>query len=122
MKAFPLVLKGEIYFVDENAKLINLPPTTELPYAEGDEYVADIAVLAENIEVEFEDKVTSVTFDWLCENCDKRHWARELVHDELVSGMGVALECGWSVVRFPWRKSEKREALSIYGQTEEVTA
>ena len=72
------------------------------------QYLRD-AVLAENIEIhqnkigqeEFPGMV-DITFDFLCRNCGKRHWATEIGCRPAISVMGISLKCGWVSIRMPW--------------------
>ena len=75
------------------------------------------AALAENVVVEpSRFGSLKVTFDFLCPNCGKRHWASEYDGpDHLFSTVGWKLKCGWVGVRMPWAVTPMRDAKSIYG-------
>jgi hypothetical protein len=78
------------------------------------------AALAENIMLQQDEKCSDdtvvVTFDFLCPNCGKRHWAREIDSvTSLFSTVGWSLRCGWTAVRMPWAQTPKRDSESIYG-------
>lgn len=75
-------------------------------------------VLAENVEV-FRPRpdVAEVTFDFLCPNCGKRHWATEIdSNSSLFQTVGWTLPCGVVNVRMPWAQAAKRDAKSVYDQ------
>jgi hypothetical protein len=77
------------------------------------------AVLAENISIKLRDNGHSldVKFDFLCPNCGKRHWVKEIDGPErLLSTVAWKLECGWVTVRMPWAETPDRQRKSIYGQ------
>jgi hypothetical protein len=75
------------------------------------------AALAENIEISVRDEHADVTFDFICPNCGKRHWATESdTLNGLFSGVGWTLACGRVGVRMPWHPSPPRERKSIYGE------
>ena len=80
------------------------------------------ATLAENIQVVPAPgfpKMVNVEFDFLCPNCGKRHWAREIACSPILSSVGWALKCGWVSVRMPWALTPERDKKSIYGRTRE---
>lgn len=80
-------------------------------------------VLAENITTSpytAGSDLLYVTFDFICPNCGKRHWAKEggirpdFVRD--LSSVGFQLSCGWVSIRFPWTPdTPDRDANSVYG-------
>lgn len=74
------------------------------------------AVLAEHVVVRRDPRRgVSVTFDFLCSNCGRRHFATEYDDNPIVSVVGWALPCGWVSVRMPWAKTPARDEQSIYG-------
>lgn len=76
-------------------------------------------VLAENVTVETTGKYGSalyVEFDFLCPNCGRRHWARE-VSLRRFNRVGWALSCGRVMVRMPWAETQARDERSVYGGT-----
>ncbi len=76
------------------------------------------AVLAENITVtEGPGQALNIEFDFLCANCGRRHWSREIACRRLIQGMSVQLACGRVNLRFPWAKSPPRDEESIYGNS-----
>jgi hypothetical protein len=74
------------------------------------------ATLAENVEVHPRPHETvCVTFDFLCPNCYKRHWAEERDSvDRLFSTIWWKLKCGGVAVRMPWAATPEREKDSLY--------
>jgi hypothetical protein len=55
-----------------------------------------------------------ITFDFLCPNCGRRHWAREVAAN-MFDAVSWQLPCGLVEVRMPWAPSPARDTLSIYG-------
>jgi len=81
------------------------------------------SVLAENVEIvqvpgSFSPPgYLAVTFDFLCPNCGKRHWATEYDGGHLLfSTVAWRLKCGWVGVRMPWAATPQRDKRSIYQQ------
>jgi hypothetical protein len=75
-------------------------------------------VLAENITIRkaqvqgfFE-----VSFDFLCPNCGRRHWATEFAIKPLFSTVGWTLLCGVVNIRMPWAQTPEPDSRSIYGR------
>jgi hypothetical protein len=82
-------------------------------------------VLAENIHVvptPGSHRAVNIEFDFLCPNCGRRHWAREIGCSPVISSVAWALRCGWVGVRMPWALTPSRDRKSIYGQTKESEA
>jgi len=75
-------------------------------------------VLAENVIVQPTDTWTEVTFDFLCPNCGKRHWAKEFDTNPVFSTVGWALRCGWVSIRMPWAQTPGRDKRHVYGSME----
>ena len=74
------------------------------------------AVLVEGITVtEGAGQTIDIEFDFLCPNCARRHWAKELACHRLISSMSVHLHCGRVNLRFPWTVTPQRDQDSIYG-------
>ncbi len=118
---YPFVLNNRISWIGDDGS----PPLDEdgkpLPvmYDEIDKKHLHQAVLAENISVTQEPKYKTldIEFDFLCPNCGKRHWAREIACMDLISSVGFQLTCGWVSIRFPWApQAPRRDEESIYGQ------
>jgi hypothetical protein len=75
-------------------------------------------VLAENVTIKKDEKFycLSISFDFLCPNCGKRHWAEEFDGPEgLFSTIFWALKCGGVNVRMPWARTPQRVKKNIYG-------
>src|SRR5207245_353936 len=72
-------------------------------------------VLAESVEVKkSESGSLEITFDFLCPNCGKRHWANELrFTDRPLSFLSYQLACGRVKVRLPWAKTPERDSRSV---------
>lgn len=74
------------------------------------------AILAEHVEVHRDPRLgVVVSFDFLCGNCGKRHWATEYDENPVLSTVGFKLQCGWVSVRMPWARTPARDEKSIYG-------
>ena len=74
------------------------------------------AVLVENITVtKGAYQTLDIEFDFLCANCGRRHWAREIACRHLIPGLSVQLNCGRVNLRFPWTVTPQRDQDSIYG-------
>ena len=74
------------------------------------------AVLVEGITVtEGAGQTLDIEFDFLCTNCGRRHWSREIACRHLIPGMSVQLNCGRVNLRFPWTVTPQRDQDSIYG-------
>ncbi len=76
-------------------------------------------VLAEHIEIKryphLPNFAALVTFDFLCPNCGRRHWATENDNIRgLFSMVGWSLKCGTVTVRMPWAKTAERDKESVY--------
>ena len=74
------------------------------------------AVLVENITVtEGPGQTLDIGFEFLCRNCGRRHWAREIACRHLIPGTSVQLNCGRVNLRFPWTVTPQRDQDPIYG-------
>jgi hypothetical protein len=74
------------------------------------------AVLVEGITVtEGAGQTLNIEFDFLCANCGRRHWSREIACRHLIPAMSVQLNCGRVNLRFPWTVTPQRDQDSIYG-------
>ena len=74
-------------------------------------------VLAENVQVQTHrvPNYVSITFDFLCPHCGKRHWAEEIDGSHLFSIVGWRLRCGLVTVRMPWAQTPVRDNKSVFG-------
>lgn len=93
---------------------------TPITYVDTSDEDLRTAVLAEHVKVDRTGDgnflAVEVTFDFLCPNCGKRHWATELDNNPVFSTVGWQLACGAVTVRMPWAATSVRDSKSIYGQ------
>jgi hypothetical protein len=109
----------KVEFVND-ATLVGASPEFQKDMTVDDTSDQDLrkAVLAEHVEVRPTERfpeMADVTFDFLCTNCGKRHWATEIACSPVISVVGWKLACGWVSVRMPWARTPGRDSKSIYG-------
>jgi hypothetical protein len=75
-------------------------------------------ILVANVTIKTEGLIREIEYDFLCPNCGRRHWARELTMSTRrpFNTVSHLLGCGCVIIRMPWSPTPERDRKSVYGQ------